>query len=277
MNQGAKITLIAVIAAVLTGGVVFGATFWYFQNKDDNLGKSNQVSSNQTNTTSDNTTTSDVQSLGMYNTQDYDYDVVNLESFPVQQNLTRKKVGSSKAETIMNNAALEKAITELADSNRPKLLVEVSEPTASRYVYYTVVLDGTEDTGKDLYALDTETETFKKMSVSNDISANTGGLTFVQKVSSDGNKLAIMNNLDEKSKDLYVIDLATDSMTKVVSLTGTETFEGGSGGLSSYTDIRWKSNTELSYDVFDKSQKESHFPDTSQEYKKIATRTVEVK
>ncbi len=274
MNQNAKTALIAVAAAVLTGLVVFGATVWYYNDKDGE--DDGVVQQNVVTNSSNTTTTGSSGSVSTYNTKDYDYDLLNLESFPVQQSLVRKAVASGKQETILTNADLEKALSDLADVSRPKVLVEVSEPTESRYVYYTIVLDGTEDSGNTLYQFDTTTEKFTKMNVSADIVKNTGGLTSTLTRSTDGERLALTSDLDGKSQDLYVVNLAKDTMTKVISLTGNETMNGGDSGLSSYVKLSWKDATTLSYEVFDKTTTETH-SNTSQIHKMIETRTVEVK
>jgi|GEM_PF-6049685 hypothetical protein len=132
----------------------------------------------------------------------------------------------------------------------------IAQPEGSDFIYMQAYLPDTDAGGGYYYAFDTNSGSILTMQF-NALKLDPWFFG-VQQVSSDETQLiGVSNSLDSCGdvRELYLIELASDTYREVVTLPEGETLNGGTGALSNYFDIDWMSGNRISYAVFDQSKK----------------------
>ncbi|GEM_PF-3473603 len=191
----------------------------------------------------------------LYSTHYYDYSLTEVDQ-DWDQKIVRKDKKTGKEEVIVPST---KEALPFLKERFNLMLVEFSEPEDSDLVFYKVALDGTDNPSGDIYAFDTTHLTFEKMKINEIYDGFFGGFAMAP----NGTRFVWIpdpywNSGEEEARTMYMIDLMADSYEQIVTLSGNETFNGGSHAMSAAINVEWPEENKIVYSVYDASKKEKY-------------------
>jgi len=175
--------------------------------------------------------------------QDYKY---SIESFQSDKGLDSKLV-----KTYEDNS--QETVVESSVSQMGSTICELSFSDKATTLYMRTCSSETDNAQSKIYAYDVSGKQFKSLDNINAVFTGWGSVV----ISPNKQKVAYvadssMNDTKNKGLDqeLYIFDLAQDSVSKLVTLKGSETFNKGCGALSNLYEISWTDDSTISYGVF---------------------------
>jgi hypothetical protein len=210
-----------------------------------------------TTTPSPTVTSINDKTVGQYNTSNYKYKLkltasANLEN--VDQKLIRINRKNYQEEVIVKS--IKAAIPALKKQSN-LVLMNLAQPLNSDKVFFQEALLNTDAPGGAVYVFDVVSKNFKKLSDVNTIYGGFGGFALAP----DATRFAWTpegNNEQGKVQTMYLVNLVNDSYDVAVQLGGKETFNGGTGALSSSYDISWIDNDIIKFTVYDQTKKKNN-------------------
>lgn len=189
-----------------------------------------------------------------YNTRYYDYSLTEIDG-NWDQKIVRKNKQTGEEEIIVPST---KEALPLLKERFNLALAEFSEPEDSDQVFYSVILDGTDNPSGDTYAFDTVSLAFDKMKINEIYDGFFGGFAMAP----DGIRFAWIpdpywdsDGKEGEARIMYLVDLMDDSYEPIVTLSGNETFNGGDHAMGVAIDVGWPEADKIVYSVYDASRK----------------------
>ncbi len=174
-----------------------------------------------------------------------------------------KRNKKTKIETVVISSV--KNAVPMLKERQNLLLSEFSHPENSQVLIFKSILSETDNPFGFLYSFDTTSQIFTEMKINKIYDGFFGG----EILSPDQQKLVwVPDGIDGLAQTMYLIDLVTDSHKVVVKLSGSETFNGGRGAMSSEFPVIWINNSKVQYTIFDQAKKGENFDPFSESQKK---------
>jgi len=239
-NFGAVLTTI-IITVILAGGGVYA---WQRQTIDQKMEQARSAAKAEVQQEIDSLRqkVSDLEN-NLKAKQDYKYAIEAYQSDKGADARLVKVYEDGSKET-----AVESSITQINS-----VICELSMPANSPIVYVRTCNPETDNAQGKAYAYDATNNQFKSLDNINAIFTGWGAIA----VSPDKKSIVYVPDqslVDVKKagldQELYVFDLIQDSATKLITLSGNETFNSGCGAMSNVYEISWVDDNTINYGVF---------------------------
>lgn len=154
---------------------------------------------------------------------------------PYDQHVVRIERGTQKQETIVTN--IRSLLPELQDRFNETLMLFL-HPWNSNTVYFAEILSETDSPSRQIFAFDVDTKTFRSMNINSEFDGvghtelSPDGLYFIWIPFGD-------DEFGGDDQDMYLVSLKDDSMKKIVSLSGVETFNAADQTLLAKFSVEW--------------------------------------
>lgn len=131
-----------------------------------------------------------------------------------------------------------------------------SNPNQGNTIYLEIIPQGTEYFGDDIYQMNINTKRVQKLEISEVLGGHFGQLA----ISPNGQLVLYAPQTSQRGFDqeLLFVNLEEDESEVLITLTGNETFNAGSGGLLFSTSFEWVDDENFTYEVYDQSKKEEN-------------------